>query len=180
MIGWGRWSTWNCARHLNLIICTKRWYMHKREPFLEKGTHKIFWDFEILTDYQIPTRRPNLVIVNKRKKKKEKRKRTCWIVDFAVPVDHREKIKENEKRGKHLDLSREFKKLWNMKGMVIPIGALGTIPKGLVRRLEDLDIGRRAEAIQTTALLRSARILRRVLETWGDWLSLRLQRNTIS
>ena len=51
--------------------------------------------------------------------------------------------------------------------MVIPIvvGALGTIPKGLVNGLEDLGIRGLVKTIQTTSLLRSARILRRVLET---------------
>ena len=54
-----------------------------------------------------------------------------------------------------------------MKETVIPtvIGALGTITKVLVYRLEDLKIRGRVETIQPTALLRSARILRRVLET---------------
>ena len=47
----------------------------------------------------------------------------------------------------------------------IVIGALGMVPKGLERSLEELEIRGRIETIQTTALLRSARILRRVLET---------------
>ena len=42
-----------------------------------------------------------------------------------------------------------------------------------------LEVGGRVETIQTTALLRTARILRRVQETWGDLLSLRLQWKTI-
>ena len=98
-------------------------------------------------------------------------------MDFAVPADHRAKIKENEKKSKYLNLARELKKLWNMKVTVIPIviGAFGTISKCLVRRLEELEIGGRAESLQTTGLLRSARILRRVLETCGDLLSLTLQ-----
>ena len=49
--------------------------------------------------------------------------------------------------------------------MPIVIGALGTIAKGLLKGLEDLEVGGRVETIQTTALLRTARILRRVLET---------------
>ena len=64
-----------------------------------------------------------------------------------------------------IDLARELKrKLWNMKVMVtlIVIGELGTIPKGLVKGLEDLEI--RGQD-QITALLRLARTLRRVLET---------------
>ena len=47
----------------------------------------------------------------------------------------------------------------------IVIGTFRTITKGLLKRLEDLEVGRRVEAIQTTALLRTARIQRRVLDT---------------
>ena len=88
-------------------------------------------------------------------------------MDFAVPADHRIKLKECEKKDKYLDLVRELKKLWNMKVTIIPImiGAFGTVTKGLLKGLEDLDVGGRVETIQSTALLRMARILRRVLET---------------
>ena len=51
----------------------------------------------------------------------------------------------------------------------ILVGALGMVPKGLEGRLEELEI-RRIETIQTTALLKSAKILRRVLETREDLL----------
>ena len=53
------------------------------------------------------------------------------------------------------------------KVTVIPTvaDALGTVPKGLKKkRQKELKI-RRMETIQTTTVLRSARILRRVLET---------------
>ena len=55
-------------------------------------------------------------------------------MDFAVPVDHRIKVKESEKKNKYLDLARELKKLWNIKLIIIPImiGAFGTVAKGLV------------------------------------------------
>ena len=86
-------------------------------------------------------------------------------------------LEESEKKDKYLDLAREIKKLWNMKVRIVPImiGAFGTITKGLLKPLEDLEFGGRVETIQTTALLRTARILRRVLETWWDLLSLKLQ-----
>ena len=69
-----------------------------------------------------------------------------------------------------------------MKVTIVPIviGALGTITKELLKGLEDFEVGGRVETIQTRALLRTARILRRVLETWGDLLSLKLQWKTIS
>ena len=103
-------------------------------------------------------------------------------MDFAVPADHRIKLKECEKKDKYLDLVRELKNLWNMKATIIPIviGAFGTITRRLLKGLEDLEGGGRVETILTTALLRTARILWRVLETWEDLLSLKLQWKTIS
>ena len=84
-----------------------------------------------------------------------------------MPVDHRIKLKESEKKDKYLDLARELKKLWNMKMTIIPIviGALGTVTKGLLKGLEELEVGGRVVTIQITVLLRMARIQRRVLET---------------
>ena len=75
------------------------------------------------------------------------------------------KLKESEKKDKYLDFARVMIKLWNMKVMVIPlvVGALGTVNKGLINR--GLRKRGRVETIQTTALLRSDRILRRALET---------------
>ena len=69
-----------------------------------------------------------------------------------------------------------------MKVTIIPIviGAFGTVTKGLLKGLEDLEVGGRVVTIQITALLKTDRILRRVLETWGDLLSLNLQWKTIS
>ena len=112
----------------------------------------------------------------------QQKKRTCKIVDFAVPADRWVKLLESEKKDEYLDLAKELKKLWNMKVTFLPIviGALGTVTEGLIKELEDLEIRGRVETIQTTTLLRTARILRRVLETWGDLLSLKLQWKTIS
>ena len=54
-----------------------------------------------------------------------------------------------------------------MKVTVIPIviGTLGTIHKGLEKGMEDIEIRGQEETIQTTTLLRSARIPRRILKT---------------
>ena len=49
---------------------------------------------------------------------------------------------------------------------LILIGTFGTVTKGLLKGLEDLEVGGPVEIIQTTALLKTARIPRRVLETW--------------
>ena len=90
-------------------------------------------------------------------------------MDIDVPADQSVKVKESKKKKRHKyqELARELKKLWNMKVTVIPIviGAVDAVPKGLVLGLEDLEIRGRVETIQTTALMRLARILRRVLGT---------------
>ena len=142
--------------------------MHNPAPVLENDTHKLLWDYDIQTDHLISARRSDLIIIKKtQKKNKKKPQKICKIVDFAVPADHRIKLKECEKRDKYHDLARELKELWNMMVTIIPIviGAFGTVTKGLLKGLEDLEIGGRVETIQTTALLNRARILRRVLET---------------
>ena len=53
-----------------------------------------------------------------------------------------------------------------MKVTIIPIviGAFGTVLKGLLKGFDHLE-GEPVETIKSTALLRTARILRRVLET---------------
>ena len=38
-----------------------------------------------------------------------KKKRICKIVDFAVPANHRIKLKEYEKKDKYFNLARELK-----------------------------------------------------------------------
>ena len=141
---------------------TNKWYMYNAESVRKNETHKLLWDFEIKTDHLISAWRPDLIIV-------DEKKGTCRIQDFAIPYDHWVKLKE--RKDKYLDLTREMKKL-RITVKVTVIGIIivgfGTVTKGLVKEQEDLEIRGRVETIQTTALLRSAWILRRVLETCGD------------
>ena len=97
-------------------------------------------------------------------------------MDFAVPVDYKVKIKENDKREvlRPCQSSKKGDEAWKWPFVS---GSLGMILKGLTKWREDLEIEERAETIQTAAL-RLARILRIVLKTWGDWLALKLQWKT--
>ena len=66
-------------------------------------------------------------------------------------------MKEVERLDKYLDLARELKKtVWKMKVTAIP-----TDPKKTRKTIDELKI---RGSIQTTTLLKSIRILRRVLE----------------
>ena len=49
--------------------------------------------------------------------------------------------------------------------IAIVVGAFDTVNKGLLKGLEDSEVGGRVKIIQITALVITARILRRVLET---------------
>ena len=73
--------------------------MHNPASVLENETHKLLWDFDIQIDHLILTRRPDLVIINKKKKR------------FTTPTDHGVKFKESEKKDKYPDLAWELKKL---------------------------------------------------------------------
>ena len=102
-----------------------------------------FWDI-----YESPnlgqTTRPNNNNDNNKKK-------NCLVVDLMFRQITKEKRKK-ARSGPGPCLGTE--KLWNIKLTVIPIviGALGTVTKGLIQRLDDLEIRGRVETIQTTTI----------------------------
>ena len=64
-------------------------------------------------------------------------KKTCNIIDIAVPGDAGIVEKEKEKVEKYQDLRREVARLWNVKAKVGPIvvGALGAVTPNLSKHL---------------------------------------------
>ena len=139
-------------------------YYHMINAQIRISQDKILWDFELRTKHLLPVRRTELVIIQNKKERKneKKRKKRTYILL---------KIKERKTIYKYLYLSKELKILWNMRVTAI-VGGFGTILKGSEKDLEQLEIGRKIKLIQITKLFRTTRILRRVLETRGDLLSL--------
>ena len=41
--------------------------MHNPAPVLENATHKLLWDLDIHTNHLISARRPDLIIINKKR-----------------------------------------------------------------------------------------------------------------
>ena len=70
-------------------ICT-----NQKLFLLENEVHKILWEFEIQTDHSIPGQSSGIVLI-------DKKKIICRLVDFAVLVDHRMKLKK-----KNLEIPR--------------------------------------------------------------------------
>ena len=121
---WVRWFIGNCARNWILTIRVNSICTTQNLPWRMRRTNSS-GSFEIQTDHLILARWPDRVII-------DKKKRTCRIMDLAVPADHSVKLKKKErKKGKYLDIPRELNKLRNMTVTVIPtvIGALGTVTK---------------------------------------------------
>ena len=158
----------NVARIIHLELCQnrnlikeKKWYNHKPESVYEGEDVKILWDFNIYTDHVIQHRRPDIVVFDKKERK-------CKIVDIACPGDGRVEMKEKEKIENYAELKREVKKIWNCREVkVVPVvvGALGVISRNLKGYLKDLGLRCNIELLQKAALLGTAKVLRKVLET---------------
>ena len=83
--------------------------MHNSTSVLGIETLKLLRDFEIKTDHLISDRRPDLIIINK----KRENLLNCY---FAIPADHRMKLKKkNAKKDKYVDLARKLKKKQTME-----------------------------------------------------------------
>ena len=93
------------------------------------------WTFSIQTDHVIEARRPDFVVV-------DKKRRTCKMIDFAVPGDSKIEDKEKEKKEKYQDLRRELHKIWNMRVKIIPLvlGSLGAIHKQFGNRFKEIGV----------------------------------------
>ena len=139
---------------ISILSSFVQWYEHKPEGVIEDDHVKLLWDLNIQTSTYIPARRPDVVVADRDKK-------TCNIIDIAVPGDAGIVEKEKEKVEKYQDLRREVARLWNVKAKVGPIvvGALGAVTPNLSKHLW-MQLGDHKDR----ALLGTARLLRRVLE----------------
>ena len=46
---------------------TNKWYVHNPAPVRENDTRKLLWDFNVQTGPLISARRPDLIIINKKR-----------------------------------------------------------------------------------------------------------------
>ena len=69
---------------------TKKWLMHNPAPVLENDSHKLLWDFDIHTDHLISARRPDLIIIDKKKKKENLQ--NCWLCCPSWPQNKTERM----------------------------------------------------------------------------------------
>ena len=124
---------------------------------LQNKEVKILWDFKIQTGKYLVHNIPDITVVEKKQ---------VWLIDVAIPGDSRIDQKEVEKITKYQDLKIELERLWEKKATVVPvvIGALGAIPRDLVKHLKTLGLDKISPSqLQNAALLGTAHIQRKYL-----------------
>ena len=129
----------NCERSSDCKA--HRWYEHTPADVAENDEVELYWDLTIQTDMTVTHNSPDIILV-------EKAIRNWTIIDNAVPGDF------NVDR----TVAFEIKRIHHVETVILPvvIGALGTVPKRLIRSIELLGIGDIIASTQTTALLRRA------------------------
>ena len=92
----------------------------------------------------------------------DREENTWYIVDFAIPMDHHVKEKEEEKIDKYMDLAAEVIRQFRVKTVIVPIvfGALGTVPAKLSKSLEKLEVDDVIGSLQTAVLISTTAILK--------------------
>ena len=68
----------------------------------------MLWNQQVQTDRTIPNNKPDIII-------RDNEKRTCILIDVAIPGDRNVIKKEAEKILKYKDLTIEIQRMWNVK-----------------------------------------------------------------
>ena len=146
----------NIARKVHWDICktnelehSENRYEHAPEGAVENEDIKVLWDINIQCDNLIEAKRPDLIVIDNKEQK-------GIIIDIAVPADVRVEEKEKENVHKYQDLKKEIRRLWKLRN--------GSVSAEFDKWMGKLSITCNVGVMQKTALLGTARILRKVLE----------------
>ena len=150
---------WELCRRYGLK-CVDKWYEEVPDPIRrsEDGNIEVWWDNAVETTKRMDHNRPDVIIIDKVKKE--------WIlVDFSVPWDKNIVLKEDEKINNYSPLAHEIRKLHKVKTKIVPIvvGSLGVVSKNLTGYIKQLDIPDVLGCLQTSAILGTTIILRKIL-----------------
>ena len=126
----------------------------------KEGKYEIWWDKKVTTATVTEHNRPDVVVIDREKK--------IWtLVDFSVPFDANVIIKDDEKITRYEKLRSAISREYGVTARVIPIivGALGVVSNRLAGYLKRLDIPDVIGGLQTSAIIGTSAILRKVLNT---------------
>ena len=85
---------------------------------------------------------------------------------MAIPADRNVVQKEAEMKLKYKSLCIEMKRMWNLKGTIIPVinGATGIVTRSLKKNWEAVPGKHLIDSLQKTAILGTSHITRKVLQ----------------
>ena len=139
---------------------SEKWYQEVPDGVRksEDGNIEVWWDQKVVTPTEFKYNRPDMVVIDKSNKK-------WWMIDFSVPYDPNVVSKEKEKINKYKKLAAEVARMHKVSVEVVPIivGSLGVVTKDLTRWLDRIGVGDVVGGLQTSALIGTAAILRKVL-----------------
>jgi len=94
-----------------------------------------------------------------------RKEKICLLIDVAISDDSNFNTKETEKLSKHEDPENGVSRMWEVRTKIVPviIGPLGTIKKGLDKKLQLLPGQPSAIELQKITLMSTAKIIRKVL-----------------
>ena len=112
---------------------TDKWYQHQPETVMHNKDNNItiMWDMPVNTDRTINVNRPDII-------DKDSVNSTCKLIEMTVPSDRNIALKVIKKKSTYKDLELEIQRMWHMKTVVIlvVVGALGTVKKGMVKNIK--------------------------------------------
>ena len=150
---------WQLCHKYN-IKCSGKWFEESPEKvrISECGNFEIWWDRAVETQNKVDHNKPDVVVI-------DRLKRTWTIIDFSVPCDRNIIKKEKEKIENYNPLAYEVRKLHKVTTRIVPIvvGALGAVSSNLQHYLKEIDIPDIVSSLQTSAVIGTAIILRKVL-----------------
>ena len=139
---------------------SEKWYEEVPDPVRvsDDGMYEVWWDQKVVTPTAMEHNRPDVVVI-------DRVGRRWTLVDFSVPFDSNVVIKEDEKETRYGRLKAEVSKMEGVGVVVVPIvvGAFGVVSKRLSGHLKQLGIGDVIGGLQTSAIIGTAAILRKVL-----------------
>jgi hypothetical protein len=113
------------------------YYKYTSANVLENDNFKLYWNRSIITDKTIPSNRPDITLMNKKKRK------NIFLIDKVVPNTHDLAKTITDKQNKYQKLANEMCAMWKQNAVqVIPIviSSTGVIPKSLSQSLKRLNL----------------------------------------
>ena len=147
-----------CKKHS--IPCADNWYEELPDIVRksEDRSFEIWWDRPVETTIKLDHNKPDVILINWQD-------REWTIVEFSTPWDKNVITKEDEKMKKYIPLAKEIRKVHGVSTKIVPIilGSLGTVSSNLKRNLKELGLEYILGGIQTSVLIGTHNILRKVM-----------------